>query len=204
VPKIANKFYMKKIIFYCIIFWLFLQTFAWSQDTSSNDIINTTQQLQEIFVKAKNIVANQLGILVKTHVCVQLVSAEKLDELTGKDNPYTGNTVGACSQGVNITTISIMEGRATDEVTATLAHEYAHAWQHENCPRQAPVLLEGFARWVEYKVLKFEGFDLLAENYLNTRDPWYGLGLRKMLELEDKVGVKGCIEYMKTHADFDF
>jgi hypothetical protein len=120
------------------------------------------------------------------------------------NSPYNGNTVGLCTKSKAASIIYIMAGRAEDEVFSTLLHEYTHAWQEENCPKQSPVLREGFARWVEYKGLKAIGFDLLAESYVGDRDPWYGLGLCKMFELEDKIGEKACLEYAKTHKDFDF
>jgi aminopeptidase N len=45
-------------------------------------------------------------------------------------------------------------------VIRVTAHEYAHAWQGENCPLlDDPLLREGFAEWVAYRVLEYYRLD---------------------------------------------
>ncbi len=73
------------------------------------------------------------------------------------------------------------------------AHEYGHAWQGENCPLlRDPLVREGFAEWVAYKVLaELRQARRLA--LMQTRTDIYGQGLRWALDLESRVGVPGVV-----------
>lgn len=74
------------------------------------------------------------------------------------------------------------------------AHEYAHAWQGENCPLLKDVLIhEGFAEWVAYRVIGYYGYALGQQRML-AREDQYGAGLRWALETENRLGVAGVIE----------
>ena len=65
-----------------------------------------------------------------------------------------------------------------------LAHEYAHAWQSENCRQDLPIEeLEGFAEWVAYKLLDGWGCYRRSERMLR-RDDLYGRGLKLVLGWE--------------------
>lgn len=74
------------------------------------------------------------------------------------------------------------------------AHEYAHAWQGENCPLLKNGLIhEGFAEWVAYRVIGYYGYALGQQRML-AREDQYGAGLRWALETENRLGVAGVIE----------
>jgi hypothetical protein len=74
-----------------------------------------------------------------------------------------------------------------------LAHEYAHAWQNERCPPDAPLeIQEGFAEWVSFKLLQSWGCGKRMARMLR-RDDLYGLGLQKMLEWERREGAPGVL-----------
>ena len=69
-----------------------------------------------------------------------------------------------------------------------MAHEYAHAWQGENCPRlQDPLIIEGFAEWAAYRVLTLLAAGKKAA-LMEERTDIYGQGLRWMLGLEREGG----------------
>ena len=70
-----------------------------------------------------------------------------------------------------------------------MAHEYAHAWQCENCPENvAPEVQEGFAEWVAYKLLQGWGCYRRSDRMLR-RDDLYGRGLKMVLGWEKQGGV---------------
>jgi len=71
------------------------------------------------------------------------------------------------------------------------AHEYAHAWQGENCPLLKDLLVrEGFAEWVAYRVLGDYGYTHGQER-MRSRVDIYGQGLKWMLDVEASQGVEG-------------
>lgn len=74
------------------------------------------------------------------------------------------------------------------------AHEFAHAWQGENCPLLRNVIAhEGFAEWVAYRVLGYYGYKSGKERML-AREDVYGQGLDWALKLESEQGTAGVIE----------
>jgi len=75
-----------------------------------------------------------------------------------------------------------------------IAHEYAHAWQGENCPLlRDPLMREGFAEWAAYHVLEALGAVKKAA-LMEQRADLYGQGLRFMLALEGQGGAAGVFE----------
>lgn len=75
-----------------------------------------------------------------------------------------------------------------------MAHEYAHAWQTENSPRhQDPLIREGFAEWVAYRVLTTIG-SVKKAALMEQRQDLYGQGLQLMLNLERKGGSSAVFE----------
>lgn len=67
---------------------------------------------------------------------------------------------------------------ATIEV---IAHELGHAWQVERSPLLTdPVLVEGFAEWVAFRVLDLLG-EAAATEVMMKRSDIYGEGLRQIL-----------------------
>lgn len=74
------------------------------------------------------------------------------------------------------------------------AHEYAHAWQGENCPTlHSGLVHEGFAEWVAYRMIGFYGY-LRAQERMLARQDIYGQGLRWALAEESAHGLPGVIE----------
>jgi hypothetical protein len=80
------------------------------------------------------------------------------------------------------------------------AHEYAHAWQGENCPTLPPGLVyEGFAEWVAYQVLGVHGYRRGQERMLRRQD-LYGQGLRWALAEEAAGGLEGLLAACRAQA----
>jgi hypothetical protein len=77
------------------------------------------------------------------------------------------------------------------------AHEWAHAWQGENCPLlRDPLVREGFAEWVAYKVLQALGA-VKKMALMMRQNGLYGDGLRKMLALEQRSGAVGVLDFCR-------
>lgn len=74
------------------------------------------------------------------------------------------------------------------------AHEYAHAWQGENCPVLSDLLVhEGFAEWIAYRVMGYYGYTQ-AQKRMCARHDIYGRGLNWALDLEARQGIDKVIE----------
>ena len=79
-----------------------------------------------------------------------------------------------------------------------LAHEFAHAWQSEQSPPDAPLeVQEGFAEWVSYKLLESLGCHKRMARILK-RDDLYGQGLQQVLAWERESGVAGVLAKVKN------
>ena len=73
------------------------------------------------------------------------------------------------------------------------AHEYAHAWQGENCPViHDSTMHEGFAEWLAYHVIGFLGYTN-GQQRMSRREDLYGKGLRLVLQIENVSGTSGVI-----------
>jgi len=80
------------------------------------------------------------------------------------------------------------------------AHEYAHAWQGENCPVLKDALVhEGFAEWVAYQVIGYYGYPKGQER-MRGREDIYGRGLKWALDIEASRGFPGVIEACRMHT----
>ena len=78
------------------------------------------------------------------------------------------------------------------------AHEYAHAWQGENCPILRNVVFhEGFAEWVAYHMIGFYGYHDSQERMLARQDH-YGQGLKWALSIEQSQGLKAVIDACRS------
>ena len=79
-----------------------------------------------------------------------------------------------------------------------VAHEYAHAWQGENCPFLSDnQLIEGFCEWVAYKVLI--ALDCLdAAQKLRNAAGFYGDATRRLLTIEAETGIPGLLSQLRA------
>ena len=94
--------------------------------------------------------------------------------------------------------IYILSGQSREKCSATMVHEYIHAWQSRNCPSQDRAVKEGFASWVEYHYLVSVGRRHDAQALTRKSDPDYGASLKVLLEMESKVGKEGVIKFAQT------
>jgi len=164
------------------------------------------KQLLPIFRNARDTVKKLLNLWVFIpEGNIKLSDSSKLAREI-KDNgeymPRSG-VAGLHSYIMGISIIYVLRGSSPDSAFETLAHEYAHVWQARHCPRnQELIFKEGFAEWVSYRAMVHRKMYSRAEEKLKETDAIYGEGLRKMLELERKIGRRELINYVKTHTSF--
>jgi len=158
--------------------------------------VTDSQTATNLFYKAVGYV-NNLGLKVNGKVAFFAVDEKTLDSLC-EGSPYKGVELGLYMYKNWVHNIFAMYGLDPDRFMSTCAHEYTHAWQSENCPKdQDDVLREGFARWCEIKVLEADGAAMEAERYRQSFDPVYGNGYRLLLVYEDKNGQQAVIDLVK-------
>ena len=188
---------MKKsnlLLFVILFIFVFIPRAVFSAPT---DIINEANQMEPLIPKVKATLAKEFGIFINYPVKYFLVKSEELDNVYS--GTYRGSEIGLHRYANGVHEVYIMKGMSEDSFEATLAHELTHAWQIERCvPEQDLVVREGFARWIEYKYLDFIGAYVLANRVKNDADPVYGVGLKKMFELEDKIGDKAMTNRVRS------
>jgi hypothetical protein len=106
-------------------------------------------------------------------------------------------TLGLYHRKGSIRTIYLLYGLPRIIFRSTLAHEYAHAWQGENCPNLTEfALIEGFAEWVAFYHLLWLDATKAARQMLETPHP-YRDALDYLFQLEQRLGTEGVLDYMR-------
>ncbi|MCP4542058.1 MAG: protein DA1 [Chloroflexi bacterium] len=156
---------------------------------------------QMLFERVTRAVVDQLGLGLNVGTGLTLVDDLHMQRLT-MDASLTSHDIEDKVVGLFIRkgrkrTIYILSGLPQILLIQTMAHEWAHAWQGENCPLlQNTVVREGFAEWVAYKILQtMRATKKMA--LMERRNGLYGEGLRQMLELEQSGGVSGVIAFCR-------
>lgn len=96
----------------------------------------------------------------------------------------------------------VVKGLPLSQFQAVVAHEYAHAWHSSRPTSPNRELLEGFACWVERKVLLELYWDHAAKVLEESQEEFYGPGLRKCLAWERHLGEKGLLRAMREWDEF--
>lgn len=168
--------------------------------------IFSQEDLMPIFREAKYLVRIIFGIEPSiSEDNIILTSGQDLRSRVSQTSEYVprGGAAGLYLFRNGISTIYVQKGHSPERTLEILAHEYAHLWQEQNCPRkQDEVFREGFAEWVAYKVLLHKNLKKLAESKKANPDPTYGEGLRKMLYLEGSIGPAKVVDYVRVQRGF--
>lgn len=157
------------------------------------------QQAQALYDESKKTVFQTLGLELNIPTALVLVDRNQLtkvikNQTNGSQQLDIEKTLGIYARRGMKRGIYIQTGLPRLLFLQVASHEFAHAWQGENCPLiRDPVFHEGFAEWVAYQLLAHYGYqDQMAR--MKTREDIYGQGLRLVLDLESKTGVVGVIE----------
>jgi len=156
---------------------------------------------RDLFEQVARAVTGQLGLGLNVGTDFALVDHQHLQRLAAEaphlphDDP--SKVIGLFARKGRKRVMYLLYGLPQILFIQTAAHEWAHAWHGENCPLlRTPLLCEGFAEWVAYKTLQSMGA-VKKMALMEQRAGLYGEGLRKMLELERRVGVSGVLDFCR-------
>jgi hypothetical protein len=134
---------------------------------------------------------NQLATVIKQQRELALAGGKDTDDLDPE------RTLGLYVRKGMRRSLYVQTGLPRLLFLQVAAHEFAHAWQGESCPlMKEPIIHEGFAEWVAYRVLGHYGYIRGQANML-TREDIYGRGLKWALDLQAKHGQQAVIEMCK-------
>ena len=156
---------------------------------------------QVLFEHVARVVTGELDLGLNVGADFTLVDHQHLQRLATEASPALHDdpdkVVGLFVRKGRKRVMYLLSGLPQILFLQTMAHEWAHAWQGENCPLlQNPLVREGFAEWVAYKTLQALGA-VKKMVLMEQRDGLYGEGLREMLELERRDGVSGVLAFCR-------
>ncbi|NJN67436.1 MAG: protein DA1 [Chloroflexaceae bacterium] len=158
-----------------------------------------------VFQETVDGLVSHLGMRLNVGVAFRLVDAPTLHNLRQQSHRLPPGyspgqdirTLGLYVRNGHIRVIYMLYGLPRLTFRMTVAHEYAHAWQGEQCPLlENEVLREGFAEWVAFYHLLWLGATRAARRMLESFHP-YRPALEHMFDLERKFGRAGLIDYLK-------
>lgn len=156
--------------------------------------ISDPNQAHQLYRRVRAALAQSLGMNLREPCQLKLAGRDHLLELIDKSSLYSldadsrSRCFGLFIREGSYRAIFVEYGLPQIVLLEVVAHEYAHAWQSENCWGEAtPTLQEGFAEWVVYKLLEGWGCNRRSERMLRRED-LYGQGLKQMLDWEREWG----------------
>ncbi|MCX7683448.1 MAG: zinc-binding protein [Anaerolineae bacterium] len=160
-----------------------------------------TAQARALFDHTVHLLTARLGLHLRIGAEFTLADAHHLERLASETGliPHArrGQVVGLFIRKGRSRVMYVLSGLPRTLFIQTVAHEWAHAWQGENCPLLEDALLrEGFAEWVAYKTLQIVGAAKKLR-LMEQQDGVYGKGLRQMLKLEQKRGIGGVLDFCR-------
>jgi len=164
-----------------------------------------TQEAVGLFAEVQSRLVRELGLKLNIPTGVFLANQEQMRQImrqlpTGDEKEMVNNQVQEAPDVLGVYLrhgmkrgIYILTGLPRKLFIQTAAHEYAHAWQGENCPTLNNSLIqEGLAEWVAYRALGIFGYaGGLAQ--MRDRQDIYGAGLRWALDCENRNGARAVI-----------
>lgn len=163
----------------------------------NNTAVKDIKTASRLLNRAVSYIEKDLKMKVEHSSELTIVDSDKLKDLS--DMVYKNhNLSGLFIRNNEKFDIFILYALPESLTLGVLAHEYAHAWQSENCPQDQSLLIkEGFAEWVCYKTLKYYGYHKEIK-HMERRTDLYGIGFRRIKEMEEKDGVESVFEYIKS------
>ena len=174
-------------------------------------------EAQQIFGRARSELKETFaGVLeIKTPIkevkLVDIDGLKKATERSGHSANLSGGkvlgiaTVVLLTQGgktwMDPSTVHLLNYVPADRLLTVSTHEYAHVWHAENhrsYTQTTPILREGFAEWVAYKVAQRFGRHDQIRLMENPGGGVYYQGLQKFLRLEQQDGVSGVLRHATT------
>lgn len=169
--------------------------------------VTEQSQAEALLGEVRVLLDKRFGLTVQRPVTVTLLDSKDLEQVIHTYYPSSNASTGIHSSFERSAEgkhhLWVLKGLTRDQCVGAIAHECAHAWQAEHVRRnQSIVVVVGFSRWIQYKVYWEIGAGRLAQELREQVDPLYGYGLQKFLELEDKKGEQGVLEFARTAKTF--
>jgi hypothetical protein len=150
---------------------------------------------REIFAFTTAAVAAQLGMQLRVGVGFALADADALRAFQTRTSEPV-ELLGVYMRNGRERTIYVRYGLPLLMLRTTIAHEYAHAWQTENCPLLDDLALsEGFAEWVAYRHLLYLGAGRAADKMRAAPHP-YRAWFLAILDREMRDGPAGVLAHL--------
>jgi hypothetical protein len=156
---------------------------------------------EALFERVADVITGQLGLglnvgadfALADHQHLQRLAEEASSDLQSDSSQVVGLFVRKGRKRV----MYVLTGLPQILLIQTVAHEWAHAWQGENCPLLKDSLVrEGFAEWAAYKTLQSMGA-IKKMALMEKQNGLYGEGLRRMLELERRGGMNEVLIFCR-------
>lgn len=164
--------------------------------------ITDPRDAEMLFERVIDLLGSNLGLRLNIRPRLTLIDHARLVELARQSAAETGHdskhALGLFTRMGRKRVIYLQEFLPRIMLIQIVAHEFAHAWQGENCPLMSdPVLREGFAEWVAYHALLQLDAQKKVAQMLQRRD-LYGDGLRQFIEIEKREGVAGALQLCRA------
>ena len=164
--------------------------------------IDSPGEIETLYREIQSFVHTLTGVKVEAaSIPIRLVQSDEMDTRFAESSGRSFRA-HAFYQPYNPEMIYVLSGHSAYDLGPTLAHEYTHAWQSRLCPAQDRMVTEGFATWVGYKYALSKGYTEQARQMMTLRDPDYGEGLKKCLEIEKRSGIKGLVAFVRKEQKF--
>lgn len=167
----------------------------------AQNVVCDLAQARVLFGQVIDIVAGRLGLHLRIGADLTLADSHHLRQLAEQMRPEERippeQVIGLFIRKGRRRVMYVLSGLPQILFIQTVAHEWAHAWQGENCPLlKDPRVYEGFAEWVAYHTLLALGA-VKAAARLAQRQGLYGDGLRDLLAREQTSGAPAVLAFCR-------
>ena len=154
----------------------------------ANDLYKQVSEIMDQQMEMRLNLLPVLGLVDRN----QMLALLEQTEIDGADDP--DRVFGLFFRRGRKRAIYVEYGLPQILMIQVMAHEYAHAWQGENCPLlRDSFVREGFSEWAAYRALMALGA-VKKVALLEQRADLYGQGLRFMLALERQGGTAAVFQ----------
>lgn len=171
-------------------------------DRCQSTAVSDPRYAHALYRRVRAALSKDMGLTLREPCQLKLVNRGQLFSLIDKSSLYSldadsrGRCFGLFIREGSHRAIFVEYGLPQIILMEVMAHEFAHAWQSENCKADTrPEIQEGFAEWVAYKLMEGWGCVRRSERMLR-RDDIYGRGLKMMLQWERALGQREMIRRM--------
>ncbi len=173
--------------------------------------VSDTAQTEALAERARTWLTQRMGMPLRpaSECPITLLDADEMAHLHGHEfrpsrgyDPreagtfrFSGTTDADGNPLSGSFTIFVEEGQPEAELYGTIVHELTHLWQFDHFPRSGvdPTWVEGLACWCAYHAQRDAGHEEGSRRIALSKDPIYGDGFRKVLALEQQVGMEGTV-----------